>query len=512
MRQRVTYLLPAGTGVDPADIELADDALIYAKSSDAAEERRITIGLSDLPQELQLFLDDFHELHIRLVSSQNYNVSSPAVSRLPSGLHIFFTPRTSGAESKLCSYLKLLLQGDAKCDASLNSFTKPSILSERFASASTYQFYHASSDISQISTELAKKLCPVAASVKTMQPLCEGLHRTKSAAYVDYDFDAISHALNVVVMWEQSTTNLASVDGQTGLRKITAEDRLEVGVLALEKADEPEEISLGGYLTVVGEDDHPSATLFSFPARHHPLPSGDDTTFSAKFQQPTGLHPKLEITFSSRELSPPKDSCALHAYWTLPSYLFIDRYQLSDSLFLDSQNLVSLRSLDGEQDLEAPDWVIRRWGSSALLELAHTKVTDTAPSKNDWIVTVPTHLRYISSTSTGLNGSQVHVPWPVIFWACEAEEGLKMATNPFDRVNLGYDGLFGPKTMFYHVPPAGKELMERLTVPTLNADQTGWVPFGTAVAVLLGFGWVMLQLLWPKAPAQVTAAARNKTE
>ena len=52
MRQRVTYLLPAGTGVDPADIELADDALIYAKSSDAAEERRITIGLSDLPQEV----------------------------------------------------------------------------------------------------------------------------------------------------------------------------------------------------------------------------------------------------------------------------------------------------------------------------------------------------------------------------------------------------------------------------------------------------------------------------
>lgn len=67
-----------------------------------------------------------------------------------------------------------------------------------------------------------------------------------------------------------------------------------------------------------------------------------------------------------------------------------------------------------------------------------------------------------------------------------------MATNPFDRVNLGYDGLFGPKTMFYHVPPAeGVDvLVERLGVPTLNAERMGWVSVGTVVAVLVGFGWV----------------------
>jgi hypothetical protein len=252
----------------------------------------------------------------------------------------------------------------------------------------------------------------------------------------------------------------------------------------------------------------PGATLFSFPARHHPLPSGDDTTFSTKFQQPTGLHPKLEITFSSSTITPPKDSCALHAYWTLPSYVFIDRYQLSDPLFLESQNLVALRSLSGEQDLEAPDWVVRRWGSTALLEFAPSKATN---SGKNWVITIPTHLRYINATNTRTDGAQVTVPWPTIFWACEAEEGLKMATNPFDRVNLGYDGLFGPKTMFYHVPPKGELLVEKITVPVLDAEQTAWVPYATAVVVLMGFGWVMLQLLGGKTPAKKTATRTKKT-
>lgn len=71
-----------------------------------------------------------------------------------------------------------------------------------------------------------------------------------------------------------------------------------------------------------------------------------------------------------------------------------------------------------------------------------------------------------------------------------------MATNPFDRVNLGYDGLFGPKTMFYHIPPVqGRWLADDLTVPTLNSDQIGIVPIGTLVAVLAGFAWICWKLI-----------------
>lgn len=74
-----------------------------------------------------------------------------------------------------------------------------------------------------------------------------------------------------------------------------------------------------------------------------------------------------------------------------------------------------------------------------------------------------------------------------------------MNTNPFDRVNLGYDGLFGPRTMFYHLQPAsgGKSLLKEIQVPVLDLEgsKMKWVEFGTVTMVVLGFLWVCLKLL-----------------
>lgn len=221
-----------------------------------------------------------------------------------------------------------------------------------------------------------------------------------------------------------------------------------------------------------------------------------------------GLHPTLQLSFPTAHLTPPSESCALHAYLTLPSTIFIDRYQLSDPLFLASQNLTFLRVLSGETDLEAPVWVIKRWGSAALFELAQPPepASDSGAAEKglaEWTASIPLHLRYLSplNSSTFLIGTsdqrEIGVPWPTVFWACEAEEGLKMGTNPFDRVNLGYDGLFGPKTMFYHVPPASVgsgRLMEPLRVPVADAAKTRNVSIGTAAAVFLGFMWICWQL------------------
>jgi len=67
-----------------------------------------------------------------------------------------------------------------------------------------------------------------------------------------------------------------------------------------------------------------------------------------------------------------------------------------------------------------------------------------------------------------------------------------MNTNPFDRVNLGYDGLFGPRTMFYHLQPSshGRPLREALKAPVMEVKGAGWVEIGTVVIVSLGFLWV----------------------
>ena len=246
------------------------------------------------------------------------------------------------------------------------------------------------------------------------------------------------------------------------------------------------------------------------------MPADSTSSFSAAFRKPTGLHPTLEILLQSKSLKPPSESCALHAYLTLPSSIFVDRYQLSDPLFLASQNLASLRSLSGETDLEAPDWVIKRWGSASLFELARPDVKSPKTSGH-WNISIPMHLRYLpptdsKSTTTGIRETQI--PYPAVFWACEAEDGLKMNVNPFDRVNLGYDGLFGPKTMFYHIPPSESvlgSLVAPINVPVLDTAKAGYVEVGTAVAVLLGFAWVCWKLVSANRGEQAESSTSRQT-
>lgn len=84
-----------------------------------------------------------------------------------------------------------------------------------------------------------------------------------------------------------------------------------------------------------------------------------------------------------------------------------------------------------------------------------------------------------------------------------------MSVNPFDRVNLGYDGLFGDRTVFHHFSPAPAQAMGRanngdsgtltvtLQVPTLNLSRAAWVESGTVAAVAVGVLWVLWKLFGP---------------
>jgi PIG-X / PBN1 len=315
------------------------------------------------------------------------------------------------------------------------------------------------------------------------------------------------------------------VDSSPGAEKV------EVGVLSNETPIDPSEINLSGFLTVVGEDDRPNPTLFSFPSRHQALPrsQAEQQKYTVSFLKPTGLHPMMKISFPAASSlgppssKPPSSICALHTYLTLPSPLFADKYQLStvsDSLFLRSHNLVALRSISGETDLEAPDYVVERWGSNLLFQLAtpdsssNTTGTEESGGDGGWNVTIPLHLRYLPPAPHG--HSDIEIPWPIVFWACAADEGAKFPVNPFDRVNLGYEGLFGGRTMFYHVDPhphlgigssgkgagagfesnLGGRLVERIRVPVLGTAvwAADWVEWGTVLVVLMGFAWVCWRL------------------
>jgi len=212
----------------------------------------------------------------------------------------------------------------------------------------------------------------------------------------------------------------------------------------------------------------------------------------------------LSISPSALKAPPaPADAtCALHTYLTLPSSIFGDKYQLSttDPLFLQSHNLAALRAIFGETDLEAPDWAVYHWGSNWLLELAVPE--DPEQVTGEWNVTIPLHLRYLPPSESGYR--TIQVPWPVVFWACTAEGGTNMGTNPFDRVNLGWEGLFGPRTMFYQVHPgeddAHARLIEKINVPVLQLDEeqglfrSKTIELGTVAVIVLGFVWVLWKL------------------
>lgn len=312
-----------------------------------------------------------------------------------------------------------------------------------------------------------------------------------NAVSLDVSYDTISHALKV--------TTTSTLQSHPIAAQASPNHRVEVGVLAASPAQqgvEPGEIGMAGVLTVLGQDKKPSPTMFKFPARHRHFDSSK-ASFAMRIIEPAGLHPTFHLDL--RTPPPPAEStsgeeCALHAYFTFPKAVFPDRYQLADPLFLASKNLTALRYASTPIDLEAPEYAVGLWGSTALLELSQDSAT----------AEVPLHLRYRAPAPGGQ--SALAVPYPAVFWACTSEDGTKFPASPFERVNLGYDGLFGPRTVFWHVDPvapggamekgaAGSLLTVDVPVPVLDIDKSGWIGLATAVVVMAGFGWIAWKLL-----------------
>lgn len=72
-----------------------------------------------------------------------------------------------------------------------------------------------------------------------------------SASYIDFDFDAISNALVINAFWAEGPAEGGLWNEEVSRGQA---DTMEVGVLNNEVPLEPEELSLSGFLTVVGDD------------------------------------------------------------------------------------------------------------------------------------------------------------------------------------------------------------------------------------------------------------------
>ena len=75
---------------------------------------------------------------------------------------------------------------------------------------------------------------------------------------LDLDCDTISHACILNAYWAKPRESKLWTDL---IQTANGDGTLEVGILTNEKPLEPEEISLSGILTVVGDDDRPSVLL-----------------------------------------------------------------------------------------------------------------------------------------------------------------------------------------------------------------------------------------------------------
>ncbi|KAH6890415.1 PIG-X [Thelonectria olida] len=473
MRERITYV-HEDINLDPKSLDIQEAGLL-GPLIDTTRQDRLTIPFGELPSELAELLKTFDRLHVRWASPKEYNTLDPFTSRISPGIHVSYTPSRPGDTdpTQLCTWLQRSF-GTLACH-SPESFTEFKVKNN--VKPHNFYFYQTLEDLFTFVVRTTTDFCP------ELDSICKARIRSLyTAASLDLSFDTTSSALQINTLWPFRPQTIAA--------PASSERRTEVGLFIKNepKSIKPHELGVAGLLTVLGESKKPSPSMFTFPSRHRQF-KGD---FSSKFLTPTGLHPTLQLTFSSNQ-RPAGDvdkRCNPYAYLTLPKTIFADRYQLADELFLASKNLTALRYTSLPVDLEAPAYTTDSWGSRVLLQLAPPSSDQDQP----WTAEVPLHLRYMEPSSTGQ--ADIEVPYPAVFWACGTE--IDNLSNPFDREHLGYDELFDSEFSFWHVTPRagnGTRLMNPVSVPVLNDQKAEWIGLGTSVAVMLGFAWVLWKLV-----------------
>lgn len=109
MQQRITFVHRPSDAIDPKSIKVADSSISFSGLK-AVREDRVTLNLEELPSDIRQVLEQTHELHIRYVKSSQSSGVVPFLSRVSSGIHIFYTPRVDVRKEYKYSNLTLLNQ------------------------------------------------------------------------------------------------------------------------------------------------------------------------------------------------------------------------------------------------------------------------------------------------------------------------------------------------------------------------------------------------------------------
>jgi hypothetical protein len=284
--------------------------------------------------------------------------------------------------------------------------------------------------------------------------------------------------------------------------------RIEVGIFNEEGGEDRDEYSLGGLRAILGQNKDFEPTMFTFPHRHHILPSGNLET---SLSPPYGSHPVLETVFPLSALQPPvnetldHDTCTLHALYTLSNEVFVDKYQLSQLAQFKAGGIEKFQ-VWGETDLEDPSYKTPGWGSVVLVDTPKPDQKDTNMTQK-----LPLHLRYLEPIKGGGKRHLDILP-PEVFWACQnTVEGTffqflansDFTYSPFSPPSRSLlNTLFPSETVFYHLSnhithnkyPLGShgDRVVSLQVPVGDISQAGLVQGLTVLGILVGFTYLLV--------------------
>lgn len=124
MRQRITFFHKNEHGIDPASLKISGRSF-SGPDIIAEREERITLALEELPVELQELVRGSRELYLRWQAPDAYETVGPWPSRIPPGLHIFYTPGNGGKPDgeRLCRLFRGAF-GSLDCSSSVSHYAE----------------------------------------------------------------------------------------------------------------------------------------------------------------------------------------------------------------------------------------------------------------------------------------------------------------------------------------------------------------------------------------------------
>lgn len=160
-----------------------------------------------------------------------------------------------GGSDLLCPILSKIFGAQINCTLPEDVFTNIPLLSERFASSTAFQYHEMLPTLSNLVVYIQEKMCSKQDGACYLAAFYLGF-----ADYLDVDYDAISQSVTLTAFHHEPPHLAVGKTRDAWDERIDAKRsqmKIEVGILASEKATRAEELSLGGFLLTLGENTKP---------------------------------------------------------------------------------------------------------------------------------------------------------------------------------------------------------------------------------------------------------------